>query len=147
MVELEAKILRLDDLEQIRDLARRYAHYVWQGQVLKAVELFSSDGCVDLGADDGGLIQGKEQLKATYFDKVGSDQMMLHPFVHNHIVDLNGDQATGTAYLDLRCTKQGQSLMGSGYYLDDYIREQGQWKFKRRKLTMCYLVPPGQDWI
>jgi hypothetical protein len=147
MSDLEQKIQRLEDLEQIRDLPRRYAHLAWQGKPLETVDLFSTDGSVDLGPDDGGLIQGRENLRAIYSEKVGTEEMMLHPFVHNHVIDLNGDEATGTAYIDLRCVKEGESLMGSGYYEDHYVRENGRWKFKARKLTMCYLVPPCQGWI
>ena len=146
MSELEKRIQRLEDLDAIRDLPRRYAHLVWQGKALETVELFSIDGAVDLGPNDGGRIEGRENLRAIYSEKVGTDQMMLQPFVHNHIIDLQDDTATGTAYLDLRCTKDGESLMGSGFYEDSYIREEGRWKFKERRLTMCYLVSPGEQW-
>lgn len=147
MSDLEEKIQRLEDLEQIRDLPRRYAHLVWQGKPIETVDLFCADGIVDLGPNDGGAIQGRENLRAIYSNKVGTDEMMLHPFVHNHLIDLNGDEATGVVYLDLRCTKDGESLMGSGYYEDQYVREDGIWKFKVRRLTMCYLVPPTKGWI
>ena len=147
MGKLEEKIQRLEDLEQIRDLVRRYAHLVWQGKSVETVNLFTIDGTVDLGPDDGGTIRGRENLQAIYSEKLGSDEMMLHPFVHNHIIEFIGDEATGTAYIDLRCVKDGESLMGSGYYQDQYAREDGQWKFKVRKLTMCYLVPPSQGWV
>jgi hypothetical protein len=147
MSDLAQKIQRLEDLEQIRDLPRRYAHLVWQGKPIETVDLFTTDGIVDLGPNDGGMIQGRKALRAIYSEKVGTDELMLHPFVHNHIIDLNGDEASGRAYLDLRCIKEGESLMGSGYYEDQYVREDGRWKFKMRKLTMCYLVPPGQGWI
>ena len=147
MGKLEEKIQRLEDLEQIRDLVRRYAHLVWQGKSVETVNLFTIDGTVDLGPDDGGTIRGREKLQAIYSEKLGSDEMMLHPFVHNHIIEFIGDAATGTAYIDLRCVKDGESLMGSGYYQDQYAREDGQWKFKVRKLTMCYLVPPSQGWV
>ncbi len=145
--DLSSNVQRLEDLEQIRDLPRRYAHLVWQGKPVETVDLFTADGTVDLGPNDGGLIQGRENLRAIYSEKVGVDKMMLHPFVHNHIIDLTGDTATGTAYLDLRCIKDGESLMGSGYYQDKYRCEDGVWKRKERKLTMCYLVQPCQGWI
>ncbi len=143
MNSLEKIIQRLADLEAIRDLARRYAHFVWQEQPLAAVELFAVDGVMDMGED--GAIEGRDNLRAVYSQKVGGD-MMLHPFVHNHVIELDGDEASGTCYLDLRCTRDGESLMGSGYYDDRYVREHGEWKFKSRKLTMCYLVPPTEGW-
>jgi len=140
---LEKNIQRLADLEAIRDLARRYAHFVWQERSLDVVELFAADGVMDMGED--GAIEGRDNLRAVYSKKVGGE-MMLHPFVHNHVIDLDGDEASGTCYLDLRCTREGESLMGSGYYEDGYVRVEGEWKFKSRKLTMCYLVPPTEGW-
>jgi hypothetical protein len=143
MSDTTAQLQQLLDREAIRDLAARYAHLVWQNQPLATVELFTEDGVVDLGAD-GGRIEGQQALRAIYSEKVGS--MMLHPFVHNHIIELDGDHASGIAYMDLRCIRDGQSLMGSGYYEDQYVREDGVWKFRYRKLNMHYLVAPGESW-
>lgn len=147
---LNEAVQRLADLEAIRDLACRYAHYIWRGQPLRAVDLFAENGVMDMG--DEGIIRGKAELRAVYSEKV-SDKMLLHPFVHNHVIDLypgeNGftEEGEGTCYLDLRCVRNGQSLMGSGYYNDRYVREVGTWKFKFRKLNMCYLVPPTDGWL
>ncbi|MCB1677568.1 MAG: nuclear transport factor 2 family protein [Halioglobus sp.] len=150
MDDLPAVVQRLADLEAIRDLVRRYAHSIWQGRPLDAVALFAADVVMDLGPD--GVIRGRENLRAIYTEKAGGD-MLLHPFVHNHVIDYCADdtgdasRATGTCYLDLRCLRDGQSLMGSGVYNDVYVREQGVWRFKSRKLAMCYLVRPGDSWL
>ncbi|PLW70288.1 nuclear transport factor 2 family protein [Pseudohalioglobus lutimaris] len=150
MDDLPTLIRRLTDLEAIRDLVRRYAHYVWQGQALNAVDLFAVDGLMDMGPD--GVIKGRQNLRAIYAEKVGGD-LLLHPFVHNHVIDYGPDdcgdvvEAAGTCYLDLRCVRDGQSLMGSGYYQDVYVREQGVWKFRSRKLNMCYLAKPVDGWL
>jgi hypothetical protein len=71
----------------------------------------------------------------------------FHPFVHNHVVDLRGDAASGTCYLDLRASMDGKSMIGSGYYEDQYARVGTEWKFRSRKLTMCYLVPIQDGWV
>ena len=41
---------------------------------------------------------------------------------------------------------EGRSLIGSGYYDDRYVRVDGEWKFRSRKLTLCYLVPLTEGW-
>ena len=46
---IEAAVRELADGEAIRDLARRYAHYVWQKDVAAAIELFTEDGEMDTG--------------------------------------------------------------------------------------------------
>jgi hypothetical protein len=37
-------------------------------------------------------------------------------------------------------------MIGSGYYDDRYVRVDGQWKFRSRKLTMCHFVPLREGW-
>ena len=139
---IESRIRELEDREAIRDLARRYAHCVWQKDVEGAIDLFTEDGEMDTGERE--IIRGREALLATYRDMVGDAQ--FQPFVHNHVVDIAGDEATGTCYLDLRSTSEGRSMIGSGYYEDRYKRVDGAWKFHSRKLVLSYLVPLAQGW-
>jgi len=135
-VSLEATVRRLDDLEAIRDLARRYAHYVWQRDASGAIGLFAEDGEMDTG--DRPPIQGRKALLEVYEAMFASAE--LHPMVHNHVVDLRGDEATGSCYLELHARIDGVDKLGAGQYHDRYVRVGGVWKFASRKLTMCYLV-------
>lgn len=139
---LEATVQELADSEAIRNLARCYAHHVWRKDVPAAVELFAADGEMDTG--EGPVIRGRKALLEVYERMLGDGE--FQPFVHNHVIELDGDTATGTCYLDLRATLGGKSMIGSGYYDDAYVRVGGAWKFRSRKLTMCYLVPLRGGW-
>ncbi len=141
-MSLEASVERLLALEAIRDLARRYAHYVWTRDVRSAVGLFTADGVMDTGSQPP--IRGREALLAAYASMLGPS--VFHPFVHNHVIQLHGERANGTCYLDLRAIIDGRSLIGSGRYEDTYALEDGRWKFNSRALLMEYLVPAGQSW-
>jgi uncharacterized protein (TIGR02246 family) len=140
--ERDRLLRELVDREAIRDLARRYAHCVWRQDVDGAIDLFTEDGVMDTG--DRPPIRGREALLAAYRGMVGG--AMLHPFVHNHVIELRGDEASGTCYLDLRATLEGRSMIGSGWYEDEYARVSRAWKFRSRKLNMCYLVPLDEGW-
>tara|TARA_B100000809_G_C14947301_1_gene462593 strand:- start:353 stop:781 length:429 start_codon:yes stop_codon:yes gene_type:complete len=135
-------LARLVDLEEIRDLARRYAHSVWTQNVDGAVGLFCEDGFMDVG--DAEPVKGREKLRRAYENMIGDAD--LQPFVHNHVIDLDGDHATGTCYLDLRATVDGRSMIGSGYYSDVYQRTGEGWRFKSRKLTLKFFVPLELGW-
>ena len=139
---LEAVVRELADAEAIRDLARRYAHFVWQKDISAAIDLFTEDGEMDTG--DRPPIRGKQALLETYQDMLGDAE--LQPFVHNHVIDLQGESATGTCYLDLRAIVDGKSMIGAGIYHDQYAQVAGEWKFRSRKLTMCYFVPLSEGW-
>lgn len=139
---IETLVRELADREAIRDLVRCYAHCVWRKDVSGAVALFTDDGEMDTG--DRPVISGKQALQAAYTNMISGPE--FHPFVHNHLIELHGDSATGICYLDLRATVDGKSMIGSGYYDDQYLRVGAQWKFRARKLTMCYFVPLTEGW-
>jgi ketosteroid isomerase-like protein len=133
----------LTDREAIRDLARRYAHYVWQKKIAAAVDLFSEDGEMDTG--EAAPLRGRAALREAYQRMLGDAR--FQPFVHNHVIDLAGDEASGICYLDLRAVQEGRSMIGSGYYEDRYRRVAGEWKFQSRKLQMDWLVPLDEGWV
>ncbi len=127
-----AELRRLSDLEDVRDLARRYAHYVWLRDADAAIDLFADDGEMDMG--DRPSIIGREALQTTYREVFEASVFL--PFVHGHVVELDGDKASGTVYLDLRSTDDGKSMTGHGYYNDRYTRTDKGWRFAYRKLTL-----------
>lgn len=140
--DLEGAVRALVDKEAIRDLARRYAHCVWRKDVDGAVELFADDGVMDTG--DRPPLHGHAALRAEYQKLLtGPD---FHPFVHNHLVELHGDTATGVCYLDLRATVDGTSMIGAGHYQDEYVRIDGTWKFRTRTLRLVHFVPLREGW-
>ncbi|MEZ5171298.1 MAG: nuclear transport factor 2 family protein [Acidimicrobiia bacterium] len=129
----EAALRELADREAIRDLPRRYAHHVWRKDIAAIVELFAEDATME--TPDLPPLSGSRALREGFEEMLGDD--VFHPFVHNHVIDLDGDVASGTCYLDLRATVDGKDLLGSGYYDDRYVRVDGGWKFQSRKVTMC----------
>lgn len=122
----------LMDTEEIRNLARRYAHSVWQSDAAAAAELFTEDGVMD--TQERPPIEGRAAIRETYMETFADSD--FRPFVHNHVLDIRGDIATGTCYLDLKATVDGKLMVGWGYYDDDYVRLDGQWYFKRRRLNL-----------
>jgi hypothetical protein len=137
----EETLRRLTDLEAIRDLARRYAHCVWKKDVTGAIELFTEDGVMEIGGRPA--IRGRPALLESYREMIGG---MLQPFVHNHVIELEGSRASATCYLDLRATVEGRSMIGAGWYEDEYVRDGEAWRFRSRKLTLSYFVPLDEGW-
>ncbi len=131
----------LADREAIRDLVNQYAHQVWRKDIPAIIELFAEDGEMD--TETMGLISGRKALTEDYGQMLSED--VFQPFVHNHIIELDGDTAEGTCYLDLRATINGKDLFGAGFYDDRYVRVDGEWKFRYRKVNMRSFVPiPGR---
>ena len=110
---LETQVQEMLDREAIRDLPQRYCHYVWQQDVPAVVSLFTPDGEFDAGGAQP-TAKGTEALLAAYTQGLAS--LDPRPFIHNHVIDLEGDRATGTCYLELRATQDGQSVIAAGHY-------------------------------
>jgi ketosteroid isomerase-like protein len=132
--KLEAQLQRLVDLEDIRELARRYAHYVWQKDSDGAIDLFTDDAEMDTG--DRPPIVGREDLLESYKGMFASNA--FKPMVHNHVIefDPDGETASGTVYLDLHAEVDGKTMAGHGFYRDRYVRAGDGWKFTYRLLNM-----------
>jgi ketosteroid isomerase-like protein len=129
----EEIVRELADLEAIRDLARRYAHCVWQKDVPGAIDLFAEDAVMDMG--DRPPIEGRAALLEVY--QATFDASTFKPFVHNHVIEIDGDEARGTVYLDLRSiNEEDKPMTGHGFYHDRYRRVGDQWKFARRELVI-----------
>lgn len=144
MSTTDAVVHALADTEAIRDLARRYAHYVWQNELEALANLFAEDGEMDPGTRPP--IRGRHALLAGFREMLTVGDVFL-PFVQQHIVELAGDTATGTCYIDLRAEVQGQSMIGAGWYADRYVRMAEGWRFQSRKITLRFFVPLHNGWI
>ncbi|MBX7160303.1 MAG: nuclear transport factor 2 family protein [Acidimicrobiia bacterium] len=137
---VEALVRELLDREEIRDLASRYVDCVWRRDVEGVVDLFADDATLE--TDEFPPVTGRADLLDAYKMVFARDR--LEPWVQNHIVDVDGDTATGRCFLDLRMVHDGKRLFGAGYYDDEYVRVDGRWRFGRRKVTMTTFWPAAR---
>jgi len=143
---LEQKIQELQDREEIRELISTYAHRVAHGESI--ADLFTEDGVWTMRTSPNGKIEevsGMKELKA----KLGARHDLPEhpmPMIHNYLISIHGDEATGINSNELRITNDGKSIIASGYYEDTYRRENGWWKFVRRDTTFFHWVPIQQGW-
>ncbi len=149
---------RLDQLEQrldevvardaIRELTAEYCRNVVRGDGERMVGLFTEDASLvthfpeESGQDDVGC-HGAAELREAYRD-LGA--MSLKPFVHNHIIELDGDRARGFCSVEIRLSQNGEPYTGAGHYEDEYQRVDGNWRFYRRELFVYHWVPYAQGW-
>ena len=109
------------------------------------VDLFTDDGVLDGSSAGMGRIEGRDALIAFYRPAVTEAEETL-PFIQNHIIDVNGEDATGTCALEARFSRGGRSITVAGHYEDTYRRVDGRWLFAERKLFFNHVVPLEQGW-
>jgi hypothetical protein len=146
MKTLEQRVQELADREEIKELTAKYAHWVGRGEGVKVKDLFADDGVFTNTVEGEGTnidVRGREQLDKFY---PTLQRGMALPCIHNHIIELDGDNAKGTCTIEVRISQKGRSVVGSGYYEDTYRRVNGQWKFVARHSFFYHFVPLHQGW-
>lgn len=117
---LEARLDQLASLEAIRALRCRYHELVNEDQGDRLWELFAEDASVVYGGR--GEVSGRDNIR-TFF--ANFPVRYARQFIHNHVVTVDGDRATGFSYLDGRPVRDGKSFVVVGRFDDDYVRQDG----------------------
>jgi hypothetical protein len=143
---LEQTIQVLADREEIRDLTAIYAHRVAHG--LANADLFTDDGAyINRRSPDsaGTEVRGRAALDAHFIERPGGAGGAM-PMIHNHLIEIDGDDASAVCSIELRVGENGVSTIASGYYQDRLRREDGRWKFVLRDVTFFHWAPLLQGW-
>ncbi len=134
MKTTEQLLADLLDREAIRELPRLYCHYLWIKDPVSMANLFAEDATICIEGMEDYAITGRDKL-AKVFGRVNA-RYASQPFIHNHVVDLEGpDRATGYAYYEI-LEQEGSNFLAAGYYRDEYRKIDGEWKFQYRKIHM-----------
>lgn len=151
--ELAARIRVLEDIEEIKKLKARYCYLCDAGLGDERVcdELlshFSDRAKVDFGLGPTSQFEGKEGLKI-FFGKVVPETLSfcMH-MVHNPIIDVHGDRATGKWYYEVPTTNRasGGAEWMAGTYEEEYVRENGRWKFAFIRTRWKFITPYDEGW-
>ncbi|HEY6394057.1 MAG TPA: nuclear transport factor 2 family protein [Candidatus Binataceae bacterium] len=142
---IEQRVQELADREEIRELTARYCWHVARGEGEAVAMLFADDGVLDVTNADFKPVRGRDALLKFYRASVREPEVAI-PFIHNHIIEVNGDDAKGTCAIEARFSRNGESVTAAGYYEDAYRHERGKWRFAGRKLFFHHVVPLRQGW-
>jgi hypothetical protein len=141
---VEQKVQELSDREEIRELISRYAHRVAHREVIS--DMFTVDG-IYINKKDNMQVRGRKEL-AAFFDNLSPERRRADPLpmIHNVTLEISGDEAVGICSNELRMSENGKSIIASGYYKDQFRRENGHWKFASREVTWFHWVHLQEGW-
>src|SRR5579859_4525093 len=131
----------------IRELVDAYAHCADRRDATGQMALFTEDTrflvFYDLtSAQPSQELHGRESL-APVFDDLNQYAATMH-FNGQSTVSLNGDRAAGESYClahHLTITEDGQRtlMVASIRYLDEFVKQDGQWLFAERRLMVNWI--------
>ena len=146
--ELEARIKRLEDIEEIKNLQARYCYFIDTLQMDKVPDLFAENFIAEYVP----MATFKTRAELMQFLK-GADEgssMMCHQAM-TPLIEVDGDKATGTWYLFGPFTnylpKGEVANWVQGRYDNDYVREDGKWKFSHLRFKFNIQSPYEDGWV
>lgn len=131
--ELRARLRRLEDLEEIRQLFVDYGHHLDAGDFEAYAALFADDGELLLGPV--GRAKGREAIVALMTRvRAGATTKSFH-LVTNPIVRLDGERATAEVlWTVIRPDAEGKLQVAMfGRHHDTLVRERGRWRLQSRR--------------
>lgn len=140
MTPFEERLRAIEDRDQIRELTGRYCHAIAKADASAIGDLFCKDGVFEMGER---ALRGRSALIEFY--ETASAAALL-PFIHNHVIELDGDEATGICSVEIRITQDGEAFTAAGWYEDRYRREGGRWLFAHRLFHVFHWVPLSKGW-
>lgn len=130
---LEARIARLEALDEIRQLACKYAVALDMRDMAAVANLFVADVRVP------GRLQGRAALRNWYDTEMRHDLLASAHGILGHVIDVqDGDHATGLVYSRNDLETESVWVMELVAYLDSYEREDDRWYFARRVPLFWY---------
>lgn len=165
--ELEARIRVLEDIQEITTMMATYAAWGDDGQYDRS----QYDRIVDLFADDarmvvtfrgepqakGGFLgtrEGKEAIAKFYTEALPAAGQSFHShMLHTPVVTVDGDTAKGRwEFLGTSAVPSPSGEMvahwNQGTYEIDFVKVDGQWKFKVWTFAFRFLTPyEGEGWV
>jgi hypothetical protein len=153
---IEARLHVLEAKEAIRTLLFNYGRYVDDRNWEAFADLFATDG----GTWNGGMgvARGHDEIvqmmastigNANNVGASGSGLSNVH-LLGNEIIAVDGDTATSVSkwVFVMAAADNGPDVVFVGRYEDDFVRENGEWKFKLRSVTSDIARPvtlPGLE--
>ena len=137
--DTEKRIAALEDRNAVLDVVASYCYYVDEGKTSEIMELFHDKAQINMGPI--GRFKNKEEIRKFFSEILPNMGDETHHFTHNHLVKVNGEQASHKSYLDMILVSKGESAIGVGRYEDTLVKEKGKWVFMSRNIDVPYMFP------
>jgi hypothetical protein len=148
----DAKALQLSRARSVRaleNLQAMYGYYIDKGQWQQAADLFTADGTYEFGQN--GVYKGAESIRdgLSLMGPQGLETGLLNNFVMvQPIVHVDDENRTAQARWrsDVMLTRGGKGQWGGGIYENEYVNDNGTWKFSKLHYYVTFWGDYDEGW-
>lgn len=144
-MNVDERLTRLEHREAIKELRATYCYRIdardWDGYA----DLFTEDAHLSFGPV--GEFDGREEVREFAEHVVGAEHPFLSHMIHNPVIDVDGDAATGRWYFEVPCTfSDGTAGWIQGQYRDEYAYDGTDWRFSSVVADFNYFAEYEDGW-
>ena len=158
---LEDRLRIVEDVKAIKKLQRIYGYYLDYGMWDEVVDLFS-DNAESVEAADSGVFLGKAGVKRFFIGVMKANSVPkgapppgeLHAaMIGQPVVSIApGGNAAYGRWQSLECAAglvEGtlRQYWAHGIYENEYVKENGKWKFKKLHFHLTFRTPYEDGWL
>ncbi len=129
------KSIPIQDRLEIQELSTSYAFFCDTKDYRSVSQFFIETGVWDESVLGLPVCEGRMRIHEFF---CGMEQANLDYLIHingsHRIAEFDNDAASGTVHLHSEGRINGNDFRILGYYADDYVKREGAWFFKKRKL-------------
>jgi hypothetical protein len=141
---LEDRLLRLQDLEDIKTLRYNYSYGAniidgKSGNLKEFAALFAKDGTFDVGM---GVATGPAEIEQMMKALTTQWKCAMH-YMLNPVIDLSGDRAEGkfTGLFAFVSDENPRPIWLCNIYSDTYVRTADGWRFQSVRIKTTFSPP------
>jgi ketosteroid isomerase-like protein len=155
IAEAELAVERAHAANEIQNLINAYGYYLDKGLYNELADLFAEDGSMELA--QRGVYQGRERVREFLTKGLNrgqpdgprlgflQDHVQLQPVIH---VAEDAQTATARMRMIQMMGFAGQSASwGAGVYVDEFVKEDGRWKFKTAHAYNTFNAAYDGAWV
>ena len=143
--DLETRLRRIEDRQEINDLSLLYFLVMDERQLDDLPRIFTEDA--HLGSDDGVFAaNGLDEIRTTYqgrFDALGPTFHYSHGLIAQLDED-DPDRATGVLVGHAEVVRNGEPMLVGLRYRDVYRRTENGWRIADRVMGYFYYTPAAK---
>jgi hypothetical protein len=150
VAQLQQRITRLKDTDQIENLISVYGYYLDKQQWDQLADLFAASGTMEISLR--GIYVGKQSIRRAL--ELFGPQNIEQAHLHNHIqlqpvIELANDGLhawSRSRALSELGTYERIGMWGDGVYDNEYVKENGVWKIQKDHVYTTFFATYEKGW-
>ena len=145
----ELQLARTHSVRAIENLQAMYGYYIDKGQWKSAAGLFSKNGSYEFGQNGVYIGNASIERGLSLMGPAGLEEGQLNNYVMvQPIIHIADDNRTAKARWrsDVLLSRAGTGSWGGGVYENEYVNDNGTWKFSKLHYYVTFWGDYDQGW-